>query len=173
MVGISGHDENEVIQLNQKAIDLLATWGEVGKIKKAPGTFGTLAALPLVWVLAQAGPLVYMAFTLIFTVAAIFIAEFYERAHGDHDSKEVVIDEVVGILVAMAWLPLTWQSFVAAFVLFRLLDIVKPPPIRHFDRNVKGGFGVVADDLIAGLITNVVLQVVFTETMWLGVQWIK
>lgn len=159
--------------LKQKSIDLLATWGGVGKIKKAPGTFGTLAALPLVWIVAQAGPIIYMILTVLLTIAAIFIAEFYERAHGGHDSKEVVIDEVIGIMIAMAWLPLTWQSFVAAFVLFRLLDIVKPPPIRHFDRNVKGGFGVVADDLIAGLITNVVLQIVFTETLWLGAQWIK
>lgn len=156
-----------------QAIARLATWGGVGKIKTAPGTFGTLAALPFVWILSQTGPLIYMTFTLFFAVFAIFIAEFYERASGTHDSKEVVIDEVVGILISMAWLPQTWQAYLAGFLLFRLLDVVKPPPIRHFDEKVRGGFGVVADDLIAGLITNVVLQIVYVNTMWLGAQWIQ
>jgi phosphatidylglycerophosphatase A len=87
-----------------------------------------------------------------------------------HDSKEIVIDEVVGFLITMTWLPLTWQSLVAGFVVFRFLDIVKPPPIRQLDRKVPGGFGVMVDDVAAGIIGSILLQFVYNHTNWLGVQ---
>ncbi len=77
-----------------------------------------------------------------------------------HDSQEVVIDEVVGYLVAFTWLPMNWTSVVTAFVLFRALDIVKPFPISWLDRKVKGGLGTVVDDLAAGLVANIILQAV-------------
>ena len=79
-------------------------------------------------------------------------------------------DEVVGFLITMVWLPLTWQSLLLGFVLFRFFDIVKPPPIRQLDQHVKGGFGVMIDDIAAGLISSVILQIIYTQTSWLGVQ---
>ncbi|MCB0365948.1 MAG: phosphatidylglycerophosphatase A [Bdellovibrionaceae bacterium] len=151
-------------------VSLLATAGGLGKAPKAPGTVGTLAALPLVPLFAWGGEYFYMLATAILVVVAIVVAQMYETQHGDHDPKEVVIDEVAGFVVAMLWLPLTWQSFVAAFAIFRLLDAVKPFPISVVDRKVQGGLGVVADDLVAGILTNVLLQIAYTKTDWLGQQ---
>lgn len=148
----------------------IATVFGVGLIPKAPGTWGSLVTLPLALALMFLGPLVYMAVTLAMAIVAIVAAEEYEQQSKKHDSKEIVIDEVVGMLVTMTMLPLTWQSFVVGFILFRILDIWKPFPIRYFDRKVPGGFGVVMDDLVAGIIANVVLQLMLYHTAWLGVQ---
>ncbi|MCB0341265.1 MAG: phosphatidylglycerophosphatase A [Pseudobdellovibrionaceae bacterium] len=151
-------------------IEFVATWFYLGRISKAPGTVGTLGALPFVWMAVQVGSLGYMIVTFILTLSAIFVADLYEVEMGVHDSKHVVIDEVVGYFIAMTWLPMTWQSFLAAFLLFRFFDILKPFPIGILDKKVKGGLGVVVDDVAAGLITNILLQIVFTKTNWLGYQ---
>lgn len=148
----------------------IATVFGVGRIPKAPGTWGSLVTLPLVLGLMLLGPLIYMAATLAMAIVAILAAEQYEQQSNNHDSKEIVIDEVAGMLVTMTMLPLTWQSFVIGFILFRTLDIWKPFPIRYFDRKVPGGFGVVMDDLVAGIIANVLLQLMLYHTAWLGVQ---
>lgn len=142
----------------------------VGRLPKGPGTWGTLATLPLAFLLMKAGPLWHMAFVILFLPVSVVAAEFHEQEHGGHDAKEVVIDEVIGFTIAMTWLPLTWQSFAAGFVLFRFFDILKPWPISVLDRKVPGGLGVVIDDVAAGLIVNVILQWVVANTMWLGVQ---
>ena len=145
---------------SQKVVRLLATWFGCGLSPKAPGTFGTLGAIPLCWLLFQVTtPLGYMLSTLIFSIAAIFVAHFHEATSGEHDASEVVIDEVAGYLVAMAWMPFTWSYVVAAFFIFRLFDIWKPYPISYVDRQVKGGVGAVGDDLLAGILTNIVLQI--------------
>lgn len=136
----------------------IATFFGIGRIPKAPGTWGTLFALPLVFVLMKLGVLIYMAATLAIILLGIVAAEHYEKQSNKHDSKEIVIDEVIGILVTMTLLPMTWQAFGAGFILFRFLDILKPFPISHFDRKVPGGFGVVADDVVAGMIANMVLH---------------
>lgn len=135
-----------------------------------PGTVGTLGAIPLVFLFSWAGVYGYMAITFVFSVWSMRVAEQYEQLVQDHDSKEVVIDEVAGYLVTMFWLPHTWQAFLASFILFRILDILKPFPIGVLDRGAKGGFGTVVDDLAAGAIANVILQFVYTQTDWLGVQ---
>jgi phosphatidylglycerophosphatase A len=111
-----------------------------------------------------------MAAAAILMVFAIVIAQFYEDFNGRHDAKEVVIDEIVGFVITMTWLPLTWQAFLVGFVLFRALDIFKPFPIGLLDQRVKGGIGVVVDDVAAGIIANVVLQVLYTQTDILGVR---
>ena len=152
-------------------IDLVATCGFVGRIRPAPGTWGTLWGIPLGLLLIRLGPLGYMVATGVLIMVAIVAAQLHEAVHaGDvdssgaprdmHDSQEVVIDEVAGYLVAFTWLPLNWTAVLAAFVLFRALDIFKPFPISWLDRNVKGGLGTVVDDLAAGLVANIVLQVV-------------
>jgi phosphatidylglycerophosphatase A len=151
-------------------IDFLATAGLSRRVPKGPGTYGTLVAVPLAFLLLKAGPVPYMVAVFLFMVLAIFIAQAYENHHGVHDAKEIVIDEVAGFMIAMTWLPSTWQAFLAAFVVFRTLDISKPFPIGKIDRQVKGGLGVVADDVAAGLITNFFLQVVYTHTALLGAQ---
>jgi phosphatidylglycerophosphatase A len=148
----------------------IATLFGVGRIPKAPGTWGSLATLPLCLLLMKLGFFVYMAATLGLTILAIAAAEHYERQSDKHDSKEIVIDEMAGMLVTMTWLPMTWQSFVIGFLVFRFLDILKPFPISYFDKKVPGGFGVVADDLVAGILGNILLQLMLHHTAWLGVQ---
>jgi phosphatidylglycerophosphatase A len=148
-----------------------ATLFGVGRLKPMPGTWGTLVSLPICALFLQLGPFVYMALTLALIIYAIFAAQAYENTFDGHDRSEVVIDEFVGILVTMTWLPMTWQAFVAAFVVFRFFDILKPFPISYFDKNVKGGLGVVADDLVAGIIGNIILQVIMNKTLWLGMQY--
>lgn len=135
-----------------------------------PGTFGTLLGIPLAWALASAGPFFYMGGAVLMILAAIAICELYERQSRAHDPGEVVIDEVAGYLVAFTWLPLTWQGFLAAFAAFRLFDIAKPFPISYLDRKIGGGLGTVLDDVAAGLVANVLLQVVYAQTAWLGAQ---
>jgi phosphatidylglycerophosphatase A len=135
-----------------------ATWAYLGKSPLIPGTVGTLGAVPLVCLFAAAGPLGYVVASVAFCVFSVWSAEGYERIADKHDSREIVIDEVAGFLVTMAFLPLTWQTLLAGFFLFRLLDITKPTPIGILDEKIDGGFGVVVDDLVAGLFANVLLH---------------
>lgn len=149
---------------------MIATFFNIGKIKFAPGTWGTLAAVPLVYVVAQTNGLIYMIACLLLMPLAILAAEFHERKLGTHDSSEIVIDEVLGFFIAMTWVPITWQSMLIGFFLFRVLDIFKPFPIGYIDKKVHGGLGVIADDLVAGILVNIILQVILTKTNWLGTQ---
>ena len=143
-------------------VEWLAWWGGLGRLPKSPGTFGTLGAIPLVFLFVALGPLPYMIGTLVFILVAVFVAQAYENIHGEHDSSSIVIDEVAGFLVAMTWVPLNLKFIGAGFFLFRLFDIWKPGPIGELDRRVKGGLGVVLDDVAAGLLVNLLLQA------WLG-----
>ncbi len=148
----------------------LATFFGVGRLPKVPGTWGTLATLPLAWLLMQTGPIIYMIAVVLLLPVAILAAEIYEQETGSHDSGAIVIDEVLGFLITMTWLPINWRSFVLGFLLFRLLDIWKPFPISYLDKKIPGGLGVVIDDVAAGIVANVILQIVYAKTMWLGSQ---
>src|SRR5689334_10871235 len=120
-------------------IRFLATGFSIGLIPIAPGTFGTLLALPLAWLASRLLPEWNMVATALFVFVAIGIASKNEQEAGTHDAGEVVIDEIAGFLVTMLWLPVTWQAYVAGFVLFRCLDILKPFPISLIDQRLKGG----------------------------------
>jgi len=122
-----------------------------GLSPKAPGTMGTLAAIPLWWLLAQLPLSTYLVVVLIAAVAGIVICGRAADRLGVHDHGGIVWDEFVGFWIAMAALPVTWQSLILGFVLFRLFDILKPWPISWLDRRVSGGFGIMIDDVIAGL----------------------
>jgi phosphatidylglycerophosphatase A len=152
--------------MNQ-VLTILATWFGCGKAPKAPGTFGSLGAIPLVFALSYLPPIPYMLITVIFSIFAIFVAQFYEAQTGIHDDKSVVIDEVAGMLVTMAWVPFTWTYVVLGFLLFRLFDVLKPFPISYVDKKVGGGIGCVGDDLLAGILSNIILQVIM-EKHWLS-----
>ncbi|MDH3691453.1 MAG: phosphatidylglycerophosphatase A [Gammaproteobacteria bacterium] len=145
----------------------MATFFYIGKVPIAPGTFGTLAAVPVAIVLGLTNPMFFVFGTIIMGIIAVVVSHLYESQFGVHDSGAIVIDEVVGFLVAVIWLPLTWKTLVAGFLIFRLLDILKPFPINVIDRKIKGGVGVVLDDVAAGVVTNVVLQVTYYHTTWL------
>lgn len=153
-----------------KIAELLSTWFYVGKIRWAPGTWGTLATVPFVIGFHAMGSILYMAATFILVFLGIFLSDIYEKSKGDHDLSEIVIDEVAGYMIAMTLMPMTWQALTIGFVLFRFFDIFKPFPIGWLDRKIDGGLGVMIDDVAAGVITNVILQVLFTKTAWLGTQ---
>jgi phosphatidylglycerophosphatase A len=129
-----------------------ATFFGAGYTPLAPGTAGTVAAIPLWWA-ASAGPAwLYVAVTIAVTLTGIAAAERAGRYYGVADSGHIVIDEVAGYLVTMAFLPRTAFAALAGFVFFRICDVVKPWPARFFDRDPrwKNGPGVVLDDLFAG-----------------------
>lgn len=154
----------------QKILLQIALFFGVGKAPKAPGTWATLATVPLALLVNWAGPFWAMATAVLLLPLSIVAAEIYEQVHQSHDSKEIVIDEVLGFLITMTWLPITWQSYFLGFFLFRLLDILKPFPIGYLDKKVRGGLGVVIDDVVAGIIANIILQIIYTQTNWLGSQ---
>jgi len=129
-----------------------------GLVRPAPGTWGTLVALPLYWLVApRVHELVFLACIACLFFAGVWACGRTGRALGVPDHGGMVVDEIVAYLLVLYWLPreLPWQA--AGFVLFRAFDIVKPPPIRQADRHVKGGFGVMLDDLIAAFYAVLVL----------------
>lgn len=148
----------------------LATLFGVGRISKAPGTVATVATIPLVIFLSKLGPLVYMGAVALLLPVGIVACEFYEQDKGGHDHKEIVIDEVLGFLITMVWMPLTWQAILIGFTLFRVLDITKPLFIGYLDKKIQGGLGVMVDDVAAGIIASLIMQVLYTQTNWLGSQ---
>lgn len=151
----------------EKAIRILATWFGCGLAPRGPGTVGTVGAIPLVVLFAYFGEKPYMIATFAFVVFSIFVAHLYEIEHpGDHDRSEVVIDEVAGFLITMTWLPMTPLWFALGFVAFRIFDVIKPWPISWVDAKILGGVGVVADDLVAGILSNIILQTVL-QLGWL------
>ena len=145
--------------LHLRSLTLLARWFGCGLFPKTPGTIGTLGAIPLVWAFARLGPMNYLYATFAIVVFSIVVAHIYETevATGP-DAPELVIDEVAGFLVTMAWVPFTWPWVLMSFMLFRFFDMLKPFPISWIDRRVEGGLGAVADDLAAGVICNIILQ---------------
>lgn len=148
----------------------LAVFFGVGLSPKAPGTVATAATIPLFMLLSWAGPLIYMAVTFLLVPIGIVAAEFYEQDMGGHDHKEIVIDEVVGYLITMVWLPMTWQAILIGFILFRLLDITKPLFIGYLDKKIQGGLGVMMDDIAAGIVASLIMQFLYSHTNWLGSQ---
>ena len=148
----------------------LATLFGVGHFPKAPGTVATIVTIPLVILLWKMGPLVYMAAIFLLLPVGIVACEFYEQEKGGHDHKDMVIDEVLGFLITMVWLPMTWQAILIGFVLFRLLDITKPLFIGYLDKRIQGGLGVMVDDVAAGIIASLIMQTLYTQTNWLGSQ---
>ena len=129
---------------------LLAAWGPCGYAPVAPGTVGTLGAIPLYLALSRLPPAGYVLATAALTalaIAATARAGAYWRVV---DASPIVIDEVVGYLVTLMLVPFSWKAVAAGFVLFRIFDVLKPWPASSFDR-VKSGFGVVMDDVAAGV----------------------
>lgn len=118
---------------------------------------GTLAAIPLWWLLAQLPLTSYLIVVSIAAVVGIAICGRAADQMGVHDHGGIVWDEFIGFWIAMAALPITWQSVVLGFVLFRVFDILKPWPISWLDKKVSGGFGIMIDDVIAGLAAAVVI----------------
>jgi phosphatidylglycerophosphatase A len=136
----------------------LATVLGAGRSPVAPGTVGTAAAIPLAYAAAPLGTVAYLAVCVAVTLVAIWAADRTDRALATHDSGSIVIDEVAGYLFTMAWVDRTEPLLLlAGFVVFRVADVVKPPPARIFDRGFHGGVGVVLDDVVAGLYGSLIV----------------
>jgi len=131
-----------------------------GLAKKAPGTCGTMAAIPLYLLIAQTGNLIYSLLTLVVTIAGIWICDSAADKLGEHDFGGIVWDEIAGYLITLWFIPFTWLNVGLGFVLFRFFDILKPWPIKIADRRVKGGFGIMLDDVLAAVFANIVLRLV-------------
>jgi len=130
-----------------------------GLAAKMPGTFGTLAALPLVVLLSHyASFSVYLIVTILVSIVGIWICGKTAEDMGVHDDSSIVWDEVAGMLITMLAVPLSWQTLLVGFVLFRFFDILKPWPISYLDKHVHGGFGIMIDDVLAGLFALCILH---------------
>jgi len=141
---------------SRRALLVLSSGLLIGYIPVASGTFATLLAIALLYPLQSLNVarfpsgLIFAALVVGAIAAAIALSHLAERTYGEKDSHKIVVDEIVGLFVAMTFVPFHWPQVVAAFFLFRLFDVVKPPPIRRL-QSLPGGWGVVADDILAGL----------------------
>jgi phosphatidylglycerophosphatase A len=137
---------------------LLATFGYVGYFPIAPGTAGSAAAVPLYLLLRWlAIPGLDVGLIVILCVAGFWAGTVAGQHYGREDPGYVVLDEVVGMLLTLLFIPLTWAGILAGFLLFRLFDIVKPPPARQLER-LHGGAGIMMDDVMAGIYGNLALR---------------
>lgn len=124
-----------------------------------PGTMGTLIAIPIYYFISSISFPLYELTLVAFFFFSSWVAEQAEQYWEKKDDRRIVIDEIMGFLVTMLWVTKTPLSIVSGFVLFRIFDILKPFPIRHLER-VKSGFGVVLDDVLAGIYSNILLHLV-------------
>ena len=138
-------------------LKFIATLGFIGYLPIAPGTWGTAAGLVFVMLLKPSATSYAVLIVLGFLLGTV-ASTAAERVIGRTDSGHIIIDEFIGFLVSVIFVPQTYGYFVAAFFLFRFFDILKPFPIRQAERGLKAGLGVMTDDVLAGIYTNVILQ---------------
>ena len=146
------------MNIKQKSVLFVATGCYVGNIPVAPGTFGSMLGLPLVFLLSKTDWRVAIFLTLLFTLLSIKIAHAAANLLASEDPGCIVIDEIVGIAVTFIGLPVNMVYLVFGFVFFRVFDILKPYPIRAIEKKLPGGMGIVMDDVAAGIYSNVLLR---------------
>jgi len=155
------HSDPALSKLSLKnPIHFLALGFGSGLAPKAPGTFGTLAALPLYFLMMNLSLPVFVAITLIITIVGFWICDIAAKDMQVHDHGAIVWDEVAGMLITMIAAPVGLLPLVVGFALFRFFDIIKPWPIKLLDRHVKGGFGIMIDDVLAGVFAAICLQAI-------------
>jgi len=138
-------------KLLRNPLHLLSLGFGSGLAPVAPGTFGTLAAIPFYLLLAQLTLPVYLAIILAGFALGVFLCRYTSDALGEHDHSGIVWDEFIGFWITMIAVPSTWPWILTGFVLFRFFDIVKPWPVSLADAKMKGGFGIMIDDVLAGI----------------------
>ena len=156
-----GHPETDALFSREGAYGktalILGTWFGSGLMPFAQGTFGSIAAVPVVALSSVLSPRFSTLFVLVMVLIAIWASQVVHELLNQGDPSEVVIDEVAGFLLTMLWIPLSLLTLLAGFLLFRLFDIWKPWPARQAEK-LHGGLGIVLDDLVAGLYANLLLQ---------------
>ena len=138
---------------------LVATYLYVGLLPKMPGTWGSIFALPLAWVLYQLGQPIYWIGLLIVTLLGIWASGIYSQRVGKEDPDEVVIDEVAGILTVFLFVKPTPVNLILGLILFRVIDILKPPPVDRLEK-LPHGVGIMLDDIAAGILAGLILLAV-------------
>lgn len=141
-----------------RAVLFLATGFFVGTVPFAPGTFGSIIGLPLCFLISGLNIFLSVIWTLLFIFFAIWVSAAAEKILKKEDPAEIVIDEIAGLMVTFVGLPFTLKTAIAGFILFRAFDILKPFPIRTLEEKIAGGPGVVLDDVMAGIYSNIVLR---------------
>lgn len=147
-------------RFQEKCVVLFATGCYAGYIPIASGTFGTLVGIPICYFLSMLGPFGGALFIVVFAGFAVWISGEAEKVFKKKDSGLIVIDEMAGFLVTLFLIPWSVKSVVIGFFIFRLMDIVKPFPVRRLEARLPGGWGVVGDDVLAGIYANVALRVI-------------
>lgn len=132
-----------------------------GLSKFMPGTMGTLAAVPIYLAAVHVGQIGYWLLMFSICVIGIVICGHAAKKLEVHDFGGIVWDEIAGFLITMCGIAYSWQSLIAGFLLFRFFDIVKPWPIKWLDRHVSGGFGIMLDDVVAGIFAALILRIWF------------
>ena len=136
----------------------LSTGFYIGNIPFAPGTLGSILGIPVWFVLSKFTSVISLVFLALFIPIAMWAAHVSAKQLNRKDPGCIVIDEMAGMLVTLAGLPFHWITCLLGFVLFRVMDILKPFPIRWIDQNIGGGIGLVLDDSLAGIIGNITLR---------------
>ena len=144
----------------QSTILLIGSIGPLGHLPASGTVTVAVIGIPLFWLMHDWHPAAYIAVTLVFTAASIYVHQVGDRILGEKDSRRLVWDELAGFLFAVAFVPFTWELAILAFFFERGIDIVKVPPARQIENSWPGGWGVVGDDVVAGLYTCVILHVV-------------
>ncbi len=149
------------MNFKQKLVLFLGTGFFCGNIAFAPGTLGSLAGLPFCYFLSNIDQTRAFAGIILFIILAIWIAQMAEKIIKQKDPGCIVIDEMAGIMVTLWGLPFNIITVLAGFIIFRILDIAKPFPISYVEKKLSGGTGIVADDVVAGVIGNLILRTAF------------
>lgn len=152
--------------LLKNPVHFLALGFGSGLAPKAPGTFGTLMAVPLYLLLQMLELPVYLGVVVLVSVAGVFICGHSSRLMGLHDHPAIVWDEFAGFFITMIAVPFDWLWIIVGFLLFRLFDILKPWPIKAIDMKVNGGLGIMLDDIVAGILAAVCLQLIILATQY-------
>lgn len=146
--------------VSDRIVLIFATWFGTGIIPFAPGSWGSLAALPFAVGAYSLGLFISCFSLLVIFFFSIPVSGAASKIMEKEDPSSVVIDEVAGIFVTLFLVPISWTIIVSGFILFRIFDIIKPFPVGLIDKKIKGGAGIVLDDIMAGIYANVCLWVI-------------
>ncbi|GAA0815750.1 phosphatidylglycerophosphatase A [Colwellia asteriadis] len=158
----SKKSENKPVEFNLKnPVHFLALGFGSGLLPKAPGTYGTLAAIPLFLLMSELSTMYYALVVLLSCIIGVYLCGRTAEDVGVHDHGAIVWDEFAGFFITMFMIPVSWQSVLVGFMLFRLFDIIKPWPISVADKKLSGGFGIMFDDILAGFFALAIMHIIF------------